>query len=77
MKRTSILTAVGLTTASALLAAAPAHAGTLDGSADHPDVLDHIAALNTAINSDPATGENGNANTQADGRGDNAAGQHQ
>lgn len=75
MKKISILAAVGLTTASALLAAAPAHADILDGSANNLDVIDHIAALNTAINSDPTTSEVRNANTRADGRGNNSTGQ--
>lgn len=66
MKKISVLSAAGLTAASALLAAAPAHAG-VDGQLNNPDVLDHVSPLNTNINSDPLLSETRNENTRADG----------
>jgi len=46
--------------------------GLLDGSLNNLDIIDHISALNTNINSDPATSENRNANTRAKGKADDA-----
>ncbi|MCT4352073.1 hypothetical protein M5362_02845 [Streptomyces sp. Je 1-79] len=58
----------------AAMAAAPAHAGLLDGSLNNLDLLDHISVLDSNINSDPETVENRNANTRADGLLGNAVG---
>ncbi|MGW7433350.1 hypothetical protein ACWGIN_27895 [Streptomyces sp. NPDC054861] len=60
----------------ALTAAVPAHAGILDGTLNNINVLDNIALLNTAVNSDSQKAENNNANTRADGKKNNSAGQH-
>lgn len=76
MKKTSILATASLAAATALLTAAPAHAGIADGTLDNADVLDHVAALNTNINSDVRSLLNNNANTRADGAKNNATGQH-
>lgn len=75
MKR-SILTTAVLAVGTALIAAVPAHAGIADGVVNNAHVLDDISLLNTAINSDSQTSQNNNANTRADGQGNNATGQH-
>ncbi|MEU4494706.1 hypothetical protein AB0F96_14965 [Streptomyces sp. NPDC023998] len=76
MKRSILATAV-LAVGTAVLAAAPAHAGLLDGTLGNAHIIDHVSALNTNINSDPQTTENTNANTRADGSLNNSIGQHQ
>ncbi|MGW0665082.1 hypothetical protein [Streptodolium elevatio] len=73
MIKRSVLTTAVLTVGAAVLAAVPAHAGIIDGSGNNLDVIDHIAALNTNINSDPTTSEVRNANTRADGHKNNSA----
>ncbi|MCX5050972.1 hypothetical protein [Streptomyces sp. NBC_00474] len=72
MMKRSILTTALLTVGTALLAAVPAHAGILDGSANNADVLSHIGLLNTNINSDVTSNELKNANTRAEGKGNNS-----
>ncbi|MCX4885130.1 MULTISPECIES: hypothetical protein [unclassified Streptomyces] len=72
MMKRSILTTALLTVGTALLAAVPAHAGILDGSANNADVLAHIGLLNTNINSDVTSNELKNANTRAEGKGNNS-----
>ena len=47
--------------------------GLLDGSLNNPNIIDHVAVLNTNINSDPATVENRNANTRASGSKNNSS----
>ncbi len=56
----------------ALAITAPAHAGIADGSGNNLDLIDHISALNTNINSDPTISEVRNANTRADGKKNNS-----
>lgn len=75
--KTNIIATAGLATVAALLVAAPAHAGIADGTLNNTDVLDHVSALNSNINSDVQNLANGNANTRADGKKNNAVGQHQ
>ncbi|MCX5009458.1 hypothetical protein OG765_00305 [Streptomyces sp. NBC_00555] len=70
-KRHTLTTAV-LTLGAAILAAVPAHADITDGSANNLDIIDHISALTTNINSDPTTSEVRNANTRADGHKNNS-----
>ncbi|WCD83999.1 hypothetical protein KPP03845_100319 [Streptomyces xanthophaeus] len=57
----------------ALAVTGPAHAGITDGSGNNLDVLDHISALNSNLNSDPTTSEVRNANTRADGKKNNSS----
>ncbi|MEU9255403.1 hypothetical protein AB0D66_26550 [Streptomyces sp. NPDC048270] len=73
MKKRHILTTTVLTIGAAILAAVPAHADITDGSDNNLNVLDHISALTTNINSDPTTSEVRNANTRADGHKNNSA----
>ncbi|MEU8679482.1 hypothetical protein [Streptomyces sp. NPDC048560] len=75
--KTNILATAGLTAVTALLFAAPAHAGIADGTLNNADVLDHVSALNSNINSDVQSLANNNANTRADGKKNNATGQHE
>ncbi|MEV6550960.1 hypothetical protein AB0M57_19950 [Streptomyces sp. NPDC051597] len=75
--KTNILAVAGLAAVTALLTAAPAHAGIADGTLNNADVLDHISALNSNINSDVQSLLNNNANTRADGLKNNATGQHE
>ncbi|MEU4733148.1 hypothetical protein [Streptomyces sp. NPDC023588] len=77
MKKTSILAIASLAAATALLTAVPAHAGIADGTLDNDGVLGHVSDLmNTNINSDLQNLVNNNANTRADGAGNNATDQH-
>jgi len=75
IKRNALATVV-LAASAALISAVPAHAGVADGTLNNAHVLTDIAALNTAVNSDVQNIENNNANTRADGHGNNSAGQH-
>jgi hypothetical protein len=75
--KTNLLATVGLTAVTALLFAAPAHAGIADGALNDADVRDHISALNSDINSDVQSLANNNSNTRADGKKNNAIGQHE
>ncbi|MGW7267420.1 hypothetical protein [Streptomyces sp. NPDC054842] len=75
--KTDILTTAGLAAVTALLVAAPAHAGIADGTLNDAHVLDNISTLNSNINSDAQSLVNENANTRADGTNNNAAGQHE
>lgn len=77
MTKRSILTTAVLTVGTAIIATAPAHAGIVDGALNNLHVLDHISLLDSNINSDPQTTENRNANARADGKLNNANGQHQ
>lgn len=49
--------------------------GLLDGTLNNADIIDHVSALNSNINSDPTTSENRNANTRADGKQNNSVSQ--
>ncbi|WP_457493221.1 hypothetical protein [Streptomyces sp. P5_D11] len=75
--KTKILATAGLAAVTALFFGAPAHAGIADGTLNNTDVLDHISALNTNINSDVQSLAINNANTRADGMKNNATGQHE
>ncbi|MFG2550235.1 hypothetical protein [Streptomyces sp. NPDC048581] len=77
MKKISILTTSVLAVGAALIGAVPAHAGIADGVVNNAHVLADISLLNTSINSDSQLSENNNANTRADGQGNNATGQHE
>ncbi|MFF8279981.1 hypothetical protein ACF05T_28430 [Streptomyces lateritius] len=76
MKRDFLTTAV-LAAGMALTAAVPAHAGILDGALNNAHLLDNVALLNTAVNSDSQEIENSNANTRADGKMNKSTGQHE
>jgi hypothetical protein len=67
-RRLAVVAAVAITALGLTLSATPAQAGILDGSLNNLDLIDHISALNTNINSDPQYSENNNANTRAYGR---------
>ncbi|MGA5194021.1 hypothetical protein [Streptomyces exfoliatus] len=77
MMKRNILTTAVLAAGMALTAAVPAHAGTVDGALNNAGILDDIALLNTAVNSDSQKSENNNANTRADGKKNNSTGQHE
>ncbi|MET9853172.1 hypothetical protein ABZY57_09530 [Streptomyces sp. NPDC006450] len=66
MTKRHTLTSAALTIGAAVLAAVPAHADITDPGGNNLDIIDHISALNTNINSDPTTSEVRNANTRAD-----------
>ncbi|HVK23334.1 MAG TPA: hypothetical protein VM677_18415 [Actinokineospora sp.] len=51
----------------------PTTRGLLDGTLNNAQIIDHIAALNTNVNSDPETIENVNSNTRAKGDKDNSS----
>lgn len=76
MMNRSVLAAAFLAFGMAVTVAAPAHAGILDGTLSNLQIIDHLSALDTNINSDPQTSENRNANIRADGTLNNASGQH-
>ncbi|MEJ8632211.1 MULTISPECIES: hypothetical protein [Streptomyces] len=76
MTKRSILATAVLTVGTAVLSVAPAQAGIVDGTLNNANVLDHVSALNSNINSDSQTTENNNANTRSDGMLNNAIGQH-
>ncbi|MFI0990514.1 hypothetical protein [Streptomyces exfoliatus] len=77
MMKRSTLTAAVLAAGVALAAAVPAHAGIEDGTLNNAGILDDIALLNTAVNSDSQKSENNNANTRTDGKKNNSTGQHE
>lgn len=77
MKKQSILTTAVLAAGTAILTAVPAHAGVADGTLNNAHILNDIGALNTAVNSDVQSIENNNANTRADGKGNNSSAQHE
>ncbi|KAL1916436.1 uncharacterized protein VTP21DRAFT_5627, partial [Calcarisporiella thermophila] len=46
--------------------------GLLDNTLNNPDIIDHISAIDSTVNSNPQDSENRNANTKASGPGDNS-----
>ncbi|KAL1921071.1 uncharacterized protein VTP21DRAFT_11706 [Calcarisporiella thermophila] len=46
--------------------------GLLDNTLNNADIIDHIEAINSMVNSNPQDSENRNANTKASGPGDNS-----
>ncbi|KAL1921526.1 uncharacterized protein VTP21DRAFT_11242 [Calcarisporiella thermophila] len=46
--------------------------GLLDNTLNNADIIDHVEALNSMVNSNPQDSENRNANTKASGPGDNS-----
>ena len=47
--------------------------GLIDGALNNLDVIDHVSALNTNINSDVTTSESRNTNTRASGSKNNVS----
>ncbi|KAL1916889.1 uncharacterized protein VTP21DRAFT_5086 [Calcarisporiella thermophila] len=63
-------TVVGLASLSTAL---PLHKrGILDNTANNLDLIDHVEAIDSTVNSNPQDSENRNANTKASGPGDNS-----
>jgi hypothetical protein len=67
MNITRTLTAAGLAAASALLAAAPAHAGVIDGSLNNLQAAAQANVLGSLVNSKLSGNDNNNANSRYTG----------
>ncbi|MGW1956101.1 hypothetical protein ACWCPI_25700 [Streptomyces sp. NPDC001920] len=67
MDVTRTLTAAGLAAASALLAAAPAHAGVIDGSLNNLHAAAESNVLGALVNSKLSGNDNNNANSRHTG----------
>ncbi|KAL1917352.1 uncharacterized protein VTP21DRAFT_5008 [Calcarisporiella thermophila] len=70
--KTPVLLTLSLLGTTTLVLAAPSKRGLLDNTLNNPQIIDHISALNSMVNSNPQTSENTNANTKASGPGDNS-----
>ncbi|MGC4984676.1 hypothetical protein ACLQ18_29215 [Streptomyces sp. DT193] len=67
MNVTRTLTAAGLAAAFALLVAAPAHAGIIDGSLNNLHAASQSNVLGALVNSNLSGNDNNNANSRSTG----------